>query len=473
MSLRSTWLSAVADLLIAGCAVGPNYHRPDTPMPAAFKEAWQPAIPADEVPRGPWWKSYADPTLTGLEGEALHSNQTIRAAAAQYRAAAAAVGGTRAALFPTVSAGASSTRSSGFSGNNGSAAASGTGGATTVDRLTASVDWELDLWGRLRRGLEQSRNAAEASAGDLAAVQLSVTATLAQDYVQLRALDLQRELLARTVTAYQRSLQITQNRYNAGVAQSTDLTQAQSQLANAEAQAADLRVQRAPLEHAIATLAGKTPEEFALDPLAQLPTLPGVPSAVPAMLLERRPDVAAAERRVASANAAIGVARGAWFPTLSLSGTGGYQGSAWQHLITVPARYWSVGPALAETLFDAGARHAQSAAARANYDAAVANYREAVLTALKDAEDSLATLRGLADQEKATSRAALAASETLRVTENQYRAGTVSYLNVVIAQSSSLSADNALINVQSRRLLAHISLLKALGGMPETYPAAP
>ena len=455
-------------LAVAACAVGPDYRRPDVPAPAAFKEAWQPAAPGDQLPRGPWWHAYGDPVLDQLEGAAERSNQTIAAADAQYRSALAAVGGARAALFPTVAIAAGTTRSASGSGSlsvgNGLVTP---GGATyTTDRVTASLSWELDLWGRLRRGLEVSRTAAQASAGDLAAAQLSVAATLAQDYVQLRALDTERELFARTIVAYRRTLEITRNRYAAGVAPRTDVTEAETQLGNAEAQDADLAVQRAALEHAIATLTGQSPTEFTLAPVTSLPALPPVPVVLPATLLERRPDVAAAERRVASANAAVGVAVGAWFPALSLSGTGGYQASAWQNLISLPNRFWSLGPTLAATLFDAGARSAQSAGARADYDRAVATYRQTVLTALADAEDSLAALRGLADEEAADNRAAVAARETLRLTENQYRAGTVSYLNVVIVQSAAFSADRALIDVQSRRLLAHIGLLKAMGGTP-------
>jgi NodT family efflux transporter outer membrane factor (OMF) lipoprotein len=284
--------------------------------------------------------------------------------------------------------------------------------------------------------------------------------------VQLRALDVQRDLLARTLVAYRRSLEITRNRYVAGVASSTDVTQAQAQLAQAEAQDWDVSVQRATLEHAIATLAGKPPQELTLAPAAALPTLPPVPPVLPATLLQRRPDVASAERRVAAANAAIGVARAAYFPDLSLSGSSGYQGSQWAGLLSAPQRFWSVGPTLALTLFDAGARRSQSEIAVANYDSAVAVYRQTVLNALRDAEDALATLHGLADEEAAATRAATAAHATLRATENQYRAGTVSYLNVVIAESTSLSTDSSLISVQSRRLLAHMALLKAMGGDP-------
>ena len=463
-------LSLGVTALLAGCAVGPNYHRPQAAAPAAFKEAWLPAQPGDDLPRGLWWKAYVDPVLDDLEASAEHSNQTLAQAEAAYRAALAAVTGSRAGLFPTVTANASSTKSYSGTGLSGAVPAGGTsatGVTTRQDRVSVSADWEMDLWGRLRRQLEASKSSAQASANDLAAARLSIAANLAQDYVQLRALDVQRDNLARTIVGYRRSLEITRNRYKAGVAASTDVTQAEATLAQAEAQDLDLTVQRATLEHAIATLAGKAPEDLAIAAATTLPALPPVPPVMPATLLQRRPDVAAAERRVQAANAQIGVARAAYFPDLTLSGTDGYQKSSWTNIFNAPYRFWSVGPALAATLFDGGARYAQSKTAEANYDGAVAAYRQAVLTALQDAEDALAALHGLEAEEAAATRASLAASNTLRATENQYRAGTVSYLNVVIAESTSLSADTTLIGVQSRRLLAHIALLKAMGGEPK------
>jgi NodT family efflux transporter outer membrane factor (OMF) lipoprotein len=461
-------LSLTVTALIAGCAVGPNYHRPSAPAAPAFKEAWQPAQPGDDLPRGPWWKAYGDAVLDDLEASAEHSNQTIAQAEAAYRAALAGVTGSRAALFPTITGNASSTKSYNGPGLLG-AGATGTGsGATSkVDRVAVTADWEIDLWGRLRRQLESSKSSAQASSYDLAAARLSIAATLAQSYVQLRALDVQRDNLARTVVGYKRSLEIAQNRYKAGVAASTDVTQAEATLAQAETQDWDLTVQRATLEHAIATLAGKTPEEVSIAPVTALPALPVVPAVLPATLLQRRPDVAAAERRVQAANAQIGVARAAYFPDLTLGGTDGYQRSQWSNIFAAPYRFWSVGPALAATLFDGGAHYAQNKTAEANYDAAVAAYRQAVLQALQDAEDALASLHGLADEEAAAQRAAVAARDTLRATENQYRAGTVSYLNVVIAESTSLSTDTTLIGVRSRRLLAHVALLKAMGGEPK------
>ena len=452
--------------LAAGCAVGPDYHRPVAPVPATFKEAWQQAAPADNEPRGAWWRAYGDPTLDELEAEAEQANQTVAAAEAQYRSALAIQAGSRAAFHPTIGAGVASSRNSG-SGAAGNASAAAVGRERyTQDRANASAAWELDLWGRLRRQLESNRAAAEASEADLAAARLSVAATLAQDYFQLRAVDLQRATLARTMEGYRRSLQITSNRYAAGVSPRTDVTQAQSQLAGAETQEADLAVQRAVLGHAIAVLAGHSPETLEVPVAAALPAVPTIPMILPATLLERRPDVAAAERRVASANAAIGIAESAYFPTLSLSASAGYQGLQWVNLISAPYRYWSFGPQLAATIFDGGARRAGSRSATAGYERTVALYRQTVLAAIADTDDALASLRGLADEQQASRRAADAAAETLRATENQYRAGTVSYLNVVIAQSASLSADRTLIDVESRRLLAHVALLKATGGLP-------
>lgn len=468
--MRCRLIAAVTLPALAACAVGPNYHRPAAAAPVAFKEAWLPAQPGDDLPRGAWWKSYGDPVLDDLEASAEHANQNIAQAEASYRAALAAVTGSRATLFPTITANASSTRSyngTGLAGSVASGATTTTGVTTKQDRVSVTAGWEIDLWGRLRRQLEASKSSAKASSNDLAAARLSIAANLAADYVQLRALDVRRDNLARTNVGYRRSLEITQNRYKAGVAASTDVTQAEATLAQAEAQDLDLTVQRATLEHAIATLAGKAPEDLSIAAGTTLPALPPVPPVMPATLLQRRPDVAAAERRVQAASAQIGVARAAYFPDLSLGGTDGYQKASWTNIFNAPQRFWSVGPALAATLFDGGAHYAQNKAAEANYDSAVAGYRQAVLTALQDAEDALASLHGLEAEEAAATRASVAANKTLRATENQYRAGTVSYLNVVIAESTSLSADTTLIGVKSRRLLAHIALLKAMGGEPK------
>jgi NodT family efflux transporter outer membrane factor (OMF) lipoprotein len=468
--LLRRYIVALYLVLLAGCTVGPDYHRPEVGLPAAFKEAWLPAEPADALPRGPWWTMYDDPVLTDLVNAADAANQTIRQADAAYRAAAAVVGVTRATLLPTVGVSASSVRSS-----TGAAAAniavptvpvSAKTRVLTSDKALGNASWELDLWGQLRRQLEASRSNAEASASDLAAARLSIAATVVRNYVQLRALDVQYELLSRTVTAYQRSLDITKNRYDAGVAANTDVTQAEVQLATAQAQSTDTHLQRATLEHAIAVLTGRPPEALSIVPSAALPVLPQVPKEISTALLQRRPDVAAAERRVQAANAEIGVAHGAFFPSLSLTASSGYQGSQWANLFNAPNQLWSFGPSLAATLFNGGKRLSQNTIANANHESAVAAYRQTVLAAVQSVDDALSALNDLALEESADTRAAIAAHETLRATENQYRAGTVSYLNVVIAQSTALSADNNLINVQSRRLQAHAALLTAMGGNP-------
>jgi NodT family efflux transporter outer membrane factor (OMF) lipoprotein len=462
ISARSLLVVTVASVLSA-CAAGPNYHRPSLDVPATFKEAWQPAQPRDDQPRGEWWTVYGDSVLNDLEADAEKANPTIAAAEATWRSSRALIAEGYGALLPTVSASGSTVRSRGAVAANVPLSSVT---AQTQDRTGLTASWEIDLWGKLRRGLESAHATIDASAGDLAAAKLSIAAQLATDYVQLRALDGSLALYATTLDGYRRSLQITRNRYAAGVAVSTDVTQAESTLATTEAQYADLIAQRAVLEHAIAVLTGRTPEALTLDSRATLPTLPELPTAMPASLLERRPDVAAAERRVVVANAQIGITQAAWFPTLSLTGTAGYSGSAWKNLFKVPAEYWTFGPQLAESILSGGTRITQSLQARANYDVAVANYRTTVLGAFQSVDDALANLKALAVESEADGRAAEAAQATLKATENQYRAGTVSYLNVVIAEGTALSANTALINVNSRRLQAHLALVKALGGAP-------
>lgn len=462
MSARTRLVVAVSAVLSA-CAAGPDYHRPAVDVPSVYKEAWQPAAPRDDQPRGDWWTVYADPELDRLEADAMAANPTVAAAEATWRSNRALMAEGVGALLPTVSATTSTVRS------RGAVAANVPLSSVTVqtqDRAGLTASWEIDLWGRLRRGLEGVRATIDASAGDLAAARLSIAAQLATDYVQLRALDGTIALYAKTLEGYRRSLEITRNRYAVGVAGSTDVTQAESTLASTEAQYADLKAQRAVLEHAIAVLTGRAPEALTIEASVTLPTLPALPAALPATLLERRPDVAAAERRVVAANAQVGVAHAAWFPTLSLSGTAGYSGSSWNNLFKVPAEYWTFGPQLAESILAGGTRITQTRQATAGYDLAVANYRAAVLGAFQSVDDALANLNALEREADADGRAAAAADATLKATENQYRAGTVSYLNVVIAEGTALGADTALIGVNSRRLQAHLALVRALGGTP-------
>jgi NodT family efflux transporter outer membrane factor (OMF) lipoprotein len=467
-------LSLLALGAVGGCqylSVGPVYHRPAVEVPPAYKESkdWKPAEPQDLAPRGEWWELYGDVDLSGLERQVQVSNQNVLLAAARYEQAAALLGTARSGFFPTITADVSSTRSQNALtvGGGGATSASAAAGGTAVrtqDRVTLATNWELDVWGRVRRTVESNRASAQASAGDLAAMLLSQQATLAQSYFQLRVTDLDLDLLERSLAAYERALEVTRNRYQAGVAQRSDVTQAQTQLEAARAQYLDLGITRSTLEHAIAVLTGKPPAALSIPRKDQTPTIPAIPLSLPSQLLERRPDIAAAERRTAAANAQIGVARAAWFPTLSLAASGGYSSSSFSKLFEVPNRFWSLGPDLAGTLIDFGARHYEVRAAIASYDQSVATYRQTVLSALQDVEDNLAALKVLAEESTAERAAADAAAETLRIVENQYKAGTVDYLNVVSAQNASLSAERAWRDITNRSLAASVALLKALGG---------
>jgi NodT family efflux transporter outer membrane factor (OMF) lipoprotein len=457
--------------LLCGCvSVGPDYRRPKVETPAAFKEAagWKSAEPVDTSPKGNWWDVYDDSALDGLVKQVRVSNQNVIAAEAQYRQAMALVSGSRANYFPTLTANVSSTRSQNALAAQVAGAPSGSAQAaaptTTSDRMSLSLAWELDVWGRIRRTVESDQASAVASESDLANALLSAQAMLVQSYLQLRATDTDLDLYEKSVVAYQRALEITQNRYDGGVAQRTDVTQAQAQLESTKAQAFDLAVTRATLEHAIAVLIGRPPSEMTITRTGALPNVPDIPVTVPASLLERRPDVAAAERRAAAANAQIGVARAAYFPRLSLSGTGGYESSQFSDLVNVPHRFWSLGPQLAQTLFDGGAIHAQVKQNIAAYDFNVASYRQTVLTAFQDVEDNLAMLSLLAHESEAEMAAANAAEQTVALTQNQYQAGTVDYLSVVIAQQSALTAERSVRDLANRRLTASVGLLKALGG---------
>jgi NodT family efflux transporter outer membrane factor (OMF) lipoprotein len=393
----------------------------------------------------------------------------------------------RASLYPAVTASLPATRAQGVSSSTtGSSVVSS--GATTRNtvRLSSSVSWEADLWGRIGRNIEAGEASAQASAADLAATLLSARATLVQSWLQWRMLGAQLALLERSIAAYERALQITRNRFEAGVAQRSDVSQAESQLQGVLAQRLELGLQRLQLQNAMAVLLGRNPGSLAateLEPgmaaaaasgagaaapampvMPAIPVIPEVPLGLPSALLERRPDVAAAERRVAAANAQIGVARAAFFPTLTLGGTLGYQNTRLAELVNTSNRFWSLGPTLAMTLFDAGARSAQQAQAAAAWDKSVASYRQTVLTALQEVEDNLAAVRWLEQEQAAQRKAADAAAETLVIAQNQYLAGTVSYLNVVTAQSASLSAERAVLDIALRRMNAGVALVRALGG---------
>jgi NodT family efflux transporter outer membrane factor (OMF) lipoprotein len=452
---------AAAALAAAGCTVGPDYVRPTAPAPPAFKEAagWKVAQPRDEAPRGPWWEAFGDAELDALVRELDLSNQTIAASAARVREAQALTAAARAALFPSVSAGAAGLRSARAQGS--SAATSSVANSYNV-ALDAS--WEVDLWGGGRRNVESRTASAQASAADLAAATLSAQAQLAQTCLLLRVQDAQIALLEETVAAYAKSLQLTRNQYAAGIVARGDVAQAEAQLKSTQAQVVDARLARAQLEHAIAVLAGKPPAELGIAARPLAARFPAVPIAVPSALLERRPDIAAAERRAAAANAQIGVAQAAFFPSLSLSAGGGLQSSALGNLISLPSRYWSLGAALAQSVFDAGLRSANKAQAVAVYDEAVANYRATVLAAFQEVEDNLAALALLEEEAAVQDDAVRAARESAAIAVNQYRAGTSSYLAVVVLQAAALNSERTALAILARRLAASVSLVKALGG---------
>ena len=449
----------------AGCTVGPDYERPSAELPAAWRESagWQPARPRDDAPRGRWWEAFGDAKLSELVAQVDVSNQTIAAAEAQVRVSAALAAQSRAQWWPTVTGTVQRTES-----RPSSTTGPVVGQATSkriVNSLPVSLSWEADLWGRVRRLVESGDASTQASAGDLANARLSAQAELAQNYFQLRAQDAQAKLLADTVAAFAKTLELTRNRYEAGVVSRADVAQAESQLQSTRAQALDVRLSRAQLEHAIAVLLGRPASVFSLPPAPLEATPPPVPApGVPADLLERRPDVAAAERRVAAANAQIGVAKAAWFPTATLSATYGYQTANPAVWFTQPSRFWSLGPALALTLFDGGRRQGVSDQAMAQYDQAVANYRATVLTAFREVEDNLAALRILEEEAAVQGEAVRAAQQSLDLSLNQYKAGIVAYLQVASAQAALLSAQRAAVDILGRRVSASVLLVKALGG---------
>ncbi|OZI55474.1 efflux transporter outer membrane subunit [Bordetella genomosp. 5] len=461
--------------LLAGCAVGPDYQRPAIDVGTGFKEGegvvpgWKPAQPADQADRGQWWRVYGDATLDGLMADLAASNQSIVQAEANFRQAQALVGTARANFFPIVGANAGATRSGSSAGSQSTSVGSNVANQYS---LSGSVSWELDVWGRIRREVEASRATAAASGADLAATRLSAQSALVQNYLQLRILDEQKRLLDATVAAYERSLQLTRNRYEAGVVGKADVAVAETQLENTRAQSIDLDWQRGQFEHAIAVLVGLAPSRFALPPAPFTQQLPEIPVALPATLLERRPDVAAAERRAAAANAQIGVAVSAWFPELTLSASGGFRSGQFADLLTAPARFWSLGPALAMTIFDGGARESQIAAARAGYDAQAAAYRQSVLVALREVEDYLVQLRVMAQEQEVQRRALTSARESLRLTRNQYEAGLVDYLSVAVVEATALNAERNALSLLGNRLNASVQLIAALGGGWEGLPEA-
>jgi NodT family efflux transporter outer membrane factor (OMF) lipoprotein len=445
-------------LMISGCSVGPDYKRPDAPVPSSFKElkGWRQALPRDQEIRTKWWEAFGDPILNSLAQQVNVSNQSIALAESQYRQAQALVQLARANYFPTLGAGAAYTRSR---------PAGETSGTVNQHQISLNAIWEVDLWGKVRRQVEGSTASAEASFADLQAMRLSMQTELALNYFQLRTLDAQKKNLDEAVEAYTKALELTSNRYNAGVVAKADVAQALTQLKSTQAQAIDIGVQRAQLEHAIASLTGKPPADFSLPPVIFAPPQIKIPVAIPSDLLERRPDIASAERKMAAANAQIGVAKAAYYPSLSLSGSLGYLSAELATLFTAPSFFWALGPmALATTLFDGGARKAQSEQAMAAYDGTVAFYRQTVLTGFQEVEDNLAALRILDEEAQMQEQAVNSSHESVTLTTNQYRAGIVSYLNVVTTQIIALTNERAAISISGQRLNAAVLLVKALGG---------
>ncbi|HTP46886.1 MAG TPA: efflux transporter outer membrane subunit [Casimicrobiaceae bacterium] len=455
-----------AALIAVGCTVGPDYVRPAVQTPAAFKETegWKIAQPRDNLPREHWWEVFGDPVLNGLVSQVDINNQNIKVAEANLRQARALTAQARSAFFPTVTGNASATRGAASGSGRTVGSNSGTGVVANVYNVQLDATWELDLWGRVRRNVESSEASEQASTADLESAKLSAQAQVATDYLLLRVQDAVIELLQDTANAYDKSLTLTKNQYAVGVAGRSDVVLAETQLKSTQAQAIDAKVLRAQLEHAIAVLIGKPPSEFSIAPARVDKVFPYIPVGIPSELLERRPDIAGAERRAAAANAQIGVAEAAFYPTVTLSATGGFASSSIANLFSLPSRYWSVGAALAQTLFDAGLRQAQTDQAIAAYDASVAAYRQTVLAAFQDVEDNLAALHYLEEEAAVQDAAVQAARESLTITLNQYRAGTANYLAVVVVQAGTLNNERTAVTILGQRYAASVALIKALGG---------
>ncbi len=465
---KTLMIATTFAMLLGGCAAGPNYRPVAVAKPLEFKEAsgWKVAEPRDEVKRGPWWSVFNDSILDGLESRLLQGNQSLAASEAAYRTAEALARQAQSSLWPTLNASAGITRSQqGGAAYKAASAGPVSTGLSNLHIAQLSASWEPDLWGSLRRTAEVGKDTALASLRDYQSARLSLSAELATAYFNLRVADATAKLLDDTVAGYRRALTITQNQFAAGVVGRVDVAEAQTQLDATSAQAVDIRIQRAQFEHVIAVLIGVPPSDFeiAADYTWQ-PSLPEIPLRVASELLERRPDVAAGERRVAAANAQVGVASAAWFPTLMLSAAGGYETLASSNWFTLPNRFWSLGPQLAESLFDGGRRRAVSAQARAAYDAAVANYRQTALQAFQDVEDSLVTLKGLNTERELQDAAVKSARESALLTFNQYRAGTVSYSTVVAVQQTQLANERADLAIVGRQLAGSVGLIRGMGG---------
>jgi len=453
----------LASLLCSACRVGPQYQRPMTPLPVALKELngndqWKMATPSDALIKGNWWEIFGDPQLNRLEELVNINNQNIKQAEAQFRQARAFVAANHANYYPAIGSSPSITQSD-VGSNRG-----GAGGTSQTFSLPVTATWEPDLWGRVRLSVENAVDNAQVSAADLENLRLSAQALLATDYFALSAQDMQQAILRDTIDAYEKNLQLTINRYNGGVASKSDVTLAQTQLAGARAASTETRITRAEFEHAIATLTGQPPASLNIGDSKIAGPPPPIPVAVPSQLLERRPDIAANERLVAAANANVGIAETAYYPTLTLSASAGLISTNLANLFTYASRSWSGGAGVSQTLFDFGRRGAQLEGARASYDATVAAYRQTVLTAFQEVEDDLSTLRYLAEESVQQQEAVVAAQQALALEIDRYRGGTVSYLDVITTQTIALNDQQTAITILERRMSAAVGLVKALGG---------
>jgi NodT family efflux transporter outer membrane factor (OMF) lipoprotein len=468
MKLHANRLFAVvgAATMLGGCSLAPTYHTPSLPpMPASFKEAgtaWKVAQPADHLPRGSWWTLYNDNVLSQLESKLDADNPSLAAALARYDTARAFESQLRSGLFPSLDFAANPTRDR--QSNNRPLRGSGQPNEYDSDTVGVEANYDLDLWGRIRNEVSQGHALSQAAQADLASAKLSLEAQLADDYVRLRGYDIQDGILQNTLKAYQRALELTENRHAGGIASGMDVSRAQAQLHDAQAQVTEVQAQRALTEHAIAALVGVPASNFAVAAEQESLQLPVTPPGLPSTLLERRPDIASAERRVFAANAGIGVARAAFFPDLSLSGAYGFQDTGFGNLLSVGNRFWSLGPLATLNLFDAGLRRAQLRQAHAEFAEASADYRQTVLTAFRQVEDNLVLLRDLGTEADEEDQAVVAAQKTETIATNRYREGIVNYLEVVTAQTATLSAQRSAEMIRTRRLQASVDLIRALGG---------
>jgi NodT family efflux transporter outer membrane factor (OMF) lipoprotein len=457
-------VAVLSMIFFAGCTVGPNYKRPAAEVPAAYKEVgdWKPAQPNDQNVSENWWEIFQDPQLNALESQVSVSNQNLKAAEAQYTQARAQLRYQRADFFPTITAGASATRNR-ISSNRPASTVSN--GVTYNDfQIPFELSYQIDVWGRVRRTVEAYRDQAQASAADLATMNLSMHSQLALFYFQARTLDAEEQLLNSAVTQYEQALELIKNRYAGGIASDVEVQQAETQLETTRAQTIDVGVARAQYEHAVAVLIGKPPASFRLAPLPLTMPPPPIPVGLPSDLLERRPDIASAERQMASANAQIGVAKAAYYPNISLGAAGGFESSAITTLISGPSVFWSAGPSALLTVFDGGRRRAASDQAVAAYDQAVANYRQTVLTGFQQVEDNVAALRILEHEAQVQDTAVTAAQKYLELAVTRYEGGVTSYLEVTTAQNAALSDEVTAVNILGRRMVNAVTLVEALGG---------